>query len=271
MAQHKYREVVSLCESATDGPNRLRNTNLKFLEASLASALSAIGKHEQAIVHADRALANTNDDDKVEFRCDKARILAAAGLYGQAVGVCEETLKEFTRLAQVRQVRMTLSTVYSLQGEYEKSEEQLRLVLETDPDFALANNNLGYQMADRNVNVDEAERLIRRALDLDRRARKEIDDGGGDNAAYLDSLGWVLFRKGKLAEAREWLEKAVALPEGENDPTVWDHLGDVFAKLNESAKAKDAWKKALERYDLSPRSKSDDRRNEVEKKLKTVE
>jgi Tfp pilus assembly protein PilF len=66
-----------------------------------------------------------------------------------------------------------------------------------------------------------------------------------ENAAYLDSMGWVLYRLGKLDEAASHLEKAVGLPTG-NDSTLWDHLGDVYSKLDKPEKAKNAWKKALE-------------------------
>ena len=61
------------------------------------------------------------------------------------------------------------------------------------------------------------------------------------------------------------------MPDGADDPTVWDHLGDVYAKSDLPAKAKDAWTKAAKLYDVAGRRKSDTRRTEVEKKLKTVE
>src|SRR5205814_2307409 len=104
-------------------------------------------------------------------------------------------------------------------------------------------------LAEQNRNLDEAERLIRRAIELDRRARSAGDSDDfeeeqiteNDNAAYLDSLAWVLFRKGKLGEARQWLEKALALPDGKHDATVWDHFGDVCYRLKDVAKAREAW------------------------------
>ena len=267
--QRKHREIVELCqEGLARRPTRIGMEML--FHPVLADALAALGKYDEALTHADRAVRLSSDEHKVREKCRRAHILAQAGLYDDAVRECEDTLKEFTRLKQVQAVRYTLSTVYSLKGDHAKSESQLRLILEVDSDQPLANNNLGYQLADRNVDLDEAERLIRRAIDLDRAARKQVDDDG-DNAAYLDSLGWVLFRKGKLPEAREWLEKAAALPDGESDPAVWDHLGDVLAKLDQPAKAKEAWQKAAMRYDTGGRSKSDPRQAEVEKKLKTVE
>ncbi len=66
-----------------------------------------------------------------------------------------------------------------------------------------------------------------------------------DNAAYLDSLGWVLFRLGRFEEARPHLEKAVELLGEELDPTVLDHLGDVMAALKRWPEARRAWEGAL--------------------------
>jgi tetratricopeptide (TPR) repeat protein len=267
--QHKHEDVVAVCRLGL--AQRGSDLGIQMaLEPALAEALAALGKFDEALAHIDKAIKVTSDTFQVRDRCLKAHILAQAGRYSEAVRECEETLKKFTASAQVRTTRYMLSNVYSLQGDHDKSEEQLRLILEVSPDEPLANNNLGYQMADRNINLDEAERLIRRAVEVDRSVRKEVE-AEGENAAYLDSLGWVLFRRGKLDEAREWLEKATALPDGADDPAVWDHLGDVLAKLELPAKAKEAWQTALKLYDTGARRKADARRAEVEKKLKTVE
>jgi tetratricopeptide (TPR) repeat protein len=267
--ERKYEEIITLCQ--TELGRRPDHIGLEMLfHPALADALAALGRYDEALKHADRAVQITSDEWKVREHCNRAHILAQAERYADAVRECEDTLKQFTRLSDVQTVRLTLSNVYSLKADHAKSEEQLRLILEMDPDIPLANNNLGYQMADRNVNLDEAERLIRRALELDRSLRKQVDEEG-ENAAYVDSLGWVLFRKGKPAEAREWLEKAVALPDGADDPTVWDHLGDVHAKLDQPAKAKEAWQKAVKLYDTAGRKKTDPRKTEVEKKLKTLD
>jgi tetratricopeptide (TPR) repeat protein len=148
------------------------------------------------------------------------------------------------------------------------------LVLEADPNDALANNDLGYQWADRSKNLDEAEKMIRKALELDRKARGDGGvlgpDADRDNAAYIDSLGWVLFRRGQLAAAREQLELATSLPDGADDPTVWDHLGDVYFRQEEKAKALTAWKKALGLFDTG-RRRADDRKKDVQKKIKLLE
>ena len=66
-----------------------------------------------------------------------------------------------------------------------------------------------------------------------------------ENAAYLDSLGWVLFKLGKTKEAQGHLEKATQLPSG-GDATIWDHLGDCYARNDKPKQARDAWQKALD-------------------------
>lgn len=268
--QRKNKEIVTLCQDALNGRLSARNTNAVLFETNLAAALADLGKFEEALQHADKAIKLSSEDSKVFARCRRAEILARNEKYDDSLRECEETMKEFPQTNRVRAVRYALSNTYSLKGDYAKSEEQLRLILETDPDAVLANNNLGYQMADRNVNLDEAERLIRRAMEVDRELRRDSGETD-DNAAYIDSLGWVLFRKGKLDDARDWLVKAAALPDGADDPTVWDHLGDVYAKLNLPAKAKEAWQTASKLYSTSSRRKDEVRGKEVEKKLKTVE
>ena len=67
-----------------------------------------------------------------------------------------------------------------------------------------------------------------------------------DNVAYIDSMGWVLFKLGRLEEARTYLQKAVATPGG-SDGTIWEHLGDCEEGLKHHDKAVEAWKKGVER------------------------
>jgi Flp pilus assembly protein TadD len=147
-------------------------------------------------------------------------------------------------------------------------------MLEDDPDSAAACNDLGYHLADQGRNLAEAERLIRHAIAVDRIERRKSGSAEGENAAYIDSLGWVLFRQGKLTDAKAQLEKAAALASGSVDPTVWDHLGDVLFRLGEKAKAKAAWEKARELYDadgrISSRGRRDGRLDEVKRKLQRV-
>jgi Tfp pilus assembly protein PilF len=87
----------------------------------------------------------------------------------------------------------------------------------------------------------------------------------------VDSLGWVLYRRGQWETARRELERATVLPGGADDPVVWDHLGDVLARLNQREQAATAWKKALALYESGSRRRGDGRYDEIKEKLRLLE
>src|SRR5438874_4097509 len=111
--------------------------------------------------------------------------------------------------------------------------------------------------------------MIRKALDIDKAARKKAkekglidDDEDKDNAAYLDSLGWVLYKKKNFAEAKKYLLEASKSDDGKH-VEIYDHLADVHVALGEKAEAAAVWQKAL---DLENVSKRDETRKEAVKK-----
>jgi tetratricopeptide (TPR) repeat protein len=127
-------------------------------------------------------------------------------------------------------------------GLYEKAADLLRKSIALDPtNSAEAYNYIGYMWADHNMNLDEAEAMIKRALESE-----------PNNASYLDSLGWVEFRKGKFDQALSDLLRAAKTVE-RDDPVVFEHIGDTYLKLNRVPEALDAWQKALA---LDPKNKT---------------
>jgi tetratricopeptide (TPR) repeat protein len=112
----------------------------------------------------------------------------------------------------------------------EVMETSLRKLIGMRPDYAHAYNALGYSLADRNLRLDEAQVLIEKALEL-----------SPEDPHIIDSMGWVLYRKGNLEKAIEWLEKAWAVrPEVD----VAAHLGEVLWKAGKSAEARKIWQDA---------------------------
>ena len=111
------------------------------------------------------------------------------------------------------------------------AEEWLAQVLDEFPDDTGAMNDLGYLWADENKRLGRAEEMIRAAVAAE-----------PDNAAYRDSLGWVLFRLGKYPQAVAELKQAAA--DKTVDGTVWEHLGDAYARLNQGPDARKAWRQA---------------------------
>ena len=105
--------------------------------------------------------------------------------------------------------------------------------LEVAPDHAPTLNYLGYMWAEDGENLGEALELILRAVALD-----------PDNGAYVDSLGWAYYQLGRFEEARGHLEWAARLIP--SDPTIHEHLGDLYVILNDFTHAKASYEQAIE-------------------------
>lgn len=125
-----------------------------------------------------------------------------------------------------------LAAAYERSGKIEQAEKLFLELLRDAPDNASILNYLGYMWADRGVNLEKSEEMLRKAVSLD-----------PQNGAYLDSLGWVYFKLGKLDLAEKYLvEAASRMP---NDPTIQEHLGDVLARVGKTSKALEAYRSAL--------------------------
>jgi tetratricopeptide (TPR) repeat protein len=268
---HKYEAIIEVCK---EGLQNAQDTNRVMFHRDLTSAYVALGKIKEALASADEAVKDAGERDKLHCRTRRAGVLSWASKHKEAIAECQALLNEYNLPGDIREVRNTLASVYSAARQHDKAEEQLKLILDSDPNDATANNDLGYLWADQNKNLDEAERLIRKALDLDRAQRTTgtslAVDSDQDNAAYVDSLGWVLFRKKKYPEARTEMERAVKMADGADDPTVWDHLGDVYFRLEDRAKARAAWTKSAELYEAG-RRRSDENLRQVKDKLSHLE
>jgi tetratricopeptide (TPR) repeat protein len=148
----------------------------------------------------------------------------------------EATLRE-ARALDPRNLRVLfqLGAVLERQKRHDEAEAAFREALAVEPRSAPILNYLGYMNADRNVRVAEAAELIQRALDID-----------PDNGAYMDSLGWALFRLDRVTEAEKYLRRAVVR---EPNAVVFDHLADVLRKRGLVAEAVENWRRALEAAD----------------------
>lgn len=118
--------------------------------------------------------------------------------------------------------------------------EALRQVLRLDPRHASAANDLGYSLADEGGDLEEAERLVRIAVEQE-----------PDTPAYLDSLGWVLYKRGRFEQAEPLLARAIEIDTAP-DPVVLDHLADVRWRLGRRDEAVAAWKRAIELLERQP-------------------
>jgi tetratricopeptide (TPR) repeat protein len=127
-------------------------------------------------------------------------------------------------------------------GLYDKAADLFKKSIAIDPSNAAdAYNYLAYMWAEHNMRLDEAEQMIKLALQSD-----------PNNGAYIDTLGWLEYRQGKFDQALVDLLRA-AQKLTRDDPVVFEHIGDTFAKMNKIAQALDAWQKA---HNLDPQNKN---------------
>jgi len=271
---NKYEDVVQVCR---DGLRQTKATSHVLFHSDLARALSRLDRMDDALAEADSAVRLAGDADRLSLRLMRIRLLTYAERFGPAESECQALLKDATGPGDILEIRYVLSYIYSQARQNGKAEEQLELILKTDPNNATACNDLGYLWADQGKNLKEAEDLVKKALDLDRQQKKSGPplagagpDADKDNAAYVDSLGWVLFRRGRVNEALKELERAATLPEGE-DPVIWDHLGDVYYRLEMHDRAQESWQRALHFYEQEKRRKMDQRYKDLRHKLKLLE
>lgn len=119
---------------------------------------------------------------------------------------------------------LVLADIAYLRRDWKEAETIYNQVLKLDPDNATALNNYGYMLAELGERLDEAERMIHKALKI-----------RPNEPAFWDSLGWVYFQRGEYKKALQWVEKAVkAQP---HDAELRYHLGMIFWKLGEREKA----------------------------------
>jgi tetratricopeptide (TPR) repeat protein len=207
----------------------------------------------------------------------KGWVLREAGKFKEAAAAYHEVLDQLAQEKDLDpellekyedRIRYALSNVYVDLNQLDKMAEQLKALISRHPNEATYYNDLGYIWADKGLNLAEAEKLIRKAIDLDRARRKKdpnlTAEENRDNGAYLDSLGWVLFKQKKYKEARDWLQKAVE-DKASQHIEIYDHLGDVLLMLGQRDAAVKAWREGLQH--ATPSRRDQQRKVEVEKKI----
>ncbi len=184
---------------------RRKITNVPQLTYSLAIAYGQVSRYQLAV-------------DTFELALDEARFLgddiASAAFY------------------------FNYGIVADKAGQFAKAKELFQKVIELEPEnSAPALNYLGYMMVLRRDNLDQAESLIRRAIEQD-----------PENGAYIDSLGWLFYQRGDYQQALETLLRAEKLID-HTEPMnyeIFDHIGDTYSRLNNLAKAIEYWQKAIQ-------------------------
>lgn len=194
----------------------------------------------------------------MEIYIDLAQVYAQGRRFRDAEEALRSAEKLTDRTADREMVGFLLGGVYEREKKYDQAEQAFKGVLAINPQNASALNYYGYMLADRGVRLPEAADLVRRAL------REEPS-----NAAYLDSLGWALYKQNKLAEAESYIRKAIE--RDSHDPTMLSHLGDVLAKQGQTDLAALEWEKSLaEWHRAMPAEFEEEKVAELERKISSL-
>jgi len=275
----KYSLAAEVCEKFvyTMGPEEFEESKPFILER-LVQAKAKEEKFDDALRIADLLI----DADKGGwyFLQTKGWVLREQGKLGAAIAIYKESLDKLDgnkgmgadlKNRMKDRTRHTLTGLYVDNKEIDKAAKELQTLIKRNPDNATYKNDLGFIWCDNDMNLEESEKLIKEAIDLDKKEKEKAKkDGKIDavepNAAYLDSLGWVYFKQKKYKEALEQLKEAVKDDDDGAHLEIWDHLADVHMALDQKKEAVEAWKKGLTFDDLSKRDA--ERRKKVVEKLK---
>ena len=129
-----------------------------------------------------------------------------------------------------------LADIYHTTKQDELSDNAFEKGLSLDPLNSGILNNYSYYLSERGKKLDEAEKLSKRSLDI-----------RPSEPTYLDTYGWIEYKKGDYEKAKTFVQKAIELAGPNADATLYDHLGDIYYKLNNKDKAEENWKKSKEK------------------------
>jgi tetratricopeptide (TPR) repeat protein len=224
--QQHFAEAAAMLEPLVD-----RFGADPFVNARYVEMLQRSGEKEKA-----RAAAATQAKFGTRNVIATAEAYIQTGDYDIAIALVSDALKS---KPDDLDLQFELGSANERAGNTKGAERAFLTILERNPEHAATLNYLGYMWADSNVNLDRAAEMLVRAVKQDPR-----------NGAYVDSLGWVYYRQGKLDLAEKYLTDASRLLP--RDATVHEHLADVLAKRGQHQRALELYRLALS---LDPETK----------------
>jgi tetratricopeptide (TPR) repeat protein len=245
----RLQEALSLSEQLLQGsiaqtfeahPNKI------YLVIAHAQMLSADKQLEKAVALLNDQIAQSSSPEEL--------YLAASQLYVDHENhqKAEQMIREgMFRLPDSEKIQFQLGAVYEGQGKLEETEAVFQSILKKHPQHAGVLNYLGYMLADRGLRLLEALDYISKAVEI-----------APHNGAYLDSLGWVYFKLNQLELAESNLLLALRL--SDSDPTIYDHLGDLYSKLKQ-------YDQARTYYQHSVSLAENEEQEKIQKKLTDLE
>ena len=243
-ASHGYQDLIDAYRDqkqwsdatrvAQEGVKKLPDD--KALKLALAEQLADTGKEEESVKLAKSVLKGGPDDKDSYIML--SQIYMRLKRWKDSEDAIAQAEKLAVRPEEKEYIIFLKGSIYERQKKYDQAEQAFRQVLQQDPNNSMTLNYLGYMLADRNMHLEEALTLVKKALDLD-----------PQNYNYIDSLGWVYFKLGNYDQAEENLRRAA--DKSPNDATIQDHLGELYARTNRFKLAAAHWEHALDEWNKS--------------------
>ena len=228
---HQWKEATA---AAADVAKTMPNDHA--IQLMYAGQLADTGHVDQGVALAKAQLAATKGTaDERDSHLALAQIDIRLKRWDDAAAELNSAETLASKPDEKLYVLFLRGTLYDRQKQYDEAEAQFRKALALDPQNPTILNYLGYMLAERGVRLPEALTMIRKAVELD-----------PQNGAFLDSLGWAYYKSGQYALAEENLRKANARIN--SDPTVHDHLGEVYEKTGNLKMAVAQWERSMSEY-----------------------
>jgi tetratricopeptide (TPR) repeat protein len=225
---HQWKDATAV---AAEAAKALPKNHM--IQLTYASQLVDMGQVDEGLALAKAQLSGGAEDLEVEERY--ADIFIRLKRFKEASEQIDRASALATKPYEQLYVYFLRGEFYDRQKMYDEAETQFRKALAIDPHHAGVLNYLGYMLADQGRKLPEALQLIGEAVNLE-----------PQNGAYLDSLGWVYFKLGQYSEAEANLLKANERMN--TDPTIHDHLGEVYEKTGKLKLAVEQWERSLAEY-----------------------
>jgi tetratricopeptide (TPR) repeat protein len=229
-----YREAKEWSQAtavAREAVQKLPND--RDLRMVLDAQLADAGDPEKPIADVRSLLKGTPGDHDVYVRL--AIMYTRLKRWNEAEEALNKAEQTSTKPEEREYVHFLRGDTYQREKKFDEAEAEFKKILTANPQSAATLNYLGYMNADRDVRLEESLNYIKQAVSLE-----------PTNGAYLDSLGWAYFKLGKYDLAEETLTKASL--HMASDPTVQDHLGDLYQKTGRLKLAAAHWDRAVQEW-----------------------
>jgi len=253
-ARSGYQEIIDTYREAKQWPQATavakeavqKLPDDRDLRMVLDAQLADTGEFDKAVADIRSLLKGNAEDREVYLRL--GIIYTRAKRWNDALEALAKAEQVSTKTDEKAYVSFLRGDLYQRQKMFDQAEAEFKKVLATtsptDPQSAATLNYLGYMNADRGVKLDESLNFIKQAISLE-----------PNNGAYLDSLGWAYFKLGKYDLAEANLTKAEA--HMSSDPTVQEHLGDLYQKTGRLKLAAAHWDRAVQEWNRTVPAEQD--------------